>query len=126
MNKPLTAVALAGAAALALSGSALAAHKPAAAGGTTLNVKALATGLAFDTKSLKAKAGMVTIRLTNLSALKHDLAVESGEKVLAKTPLLAQGKTGSLTVKLKKGTYDFVCDVPGHEDAGMKGTLTVS
>lgn len=52
--------------------------------------------------------------------------IESGEKILAKTPLLATGKTGSFTISLKEGTYDFVCDVPGHEDAGMKGKLVVS
>lgn len=23
------------------------------------------------------------------------------------------------------GTYEFYCSVPGHKDAGMKGTLTV-
>ena len=40
--------------------------------------------------------------------------------------MLAMGKTGSLTVTLKQGSYDFVCDVPGHEDAGMKGKLVVS
>jgi hypothetical protein len=25
----------------------------------------------------------------------------------------------------KKGPYEFYCSVPGHEQAGMKGTLTV-
>jgi uncharacterized cupredoxin-like copper-binding protein len=28
-------------------------------------------------------------------------------------------------VNLKPGTYEFYCPVPGHEQAGMKGTLTV-
>ena len=26
---------------------------------------------------------------------------------------------------LKKGSYTFLCPVPGHAAAGMKGTLTV-
>jgi uncharacterized cupredoxin-like copper-binding protein len=28
-------------------------------------------------------------------------------------------------VTLKPGSYEFYCQVPGHEAAGMKGTLTV-
>ena len=126
MHKLLPTAAVAVAAAAALSGSALAAKAPASAGGTKLHLTAVANGLAFSTKSLKAKAGRITISLTNASALKHDLVIEQGEKVLARTPMLAKGKSGSLSVSLKKGSYDFVCDVPGHEDAGMKGTLTVS
>jgi uncharacterized cupredoxin-like copper-binding protein len=31
-----------------------------------------------------------------------------------------------VTANLKPGTYEFYCSVPGHEQAGMKGTLTVS
>jgi heme/copper-type cytochrome/quinol oxidase subunit 2 len=29
------------------------------------------------------------------------------------------------TVFVKPGTYEFICDLPGHRDAGMKGTLIV-
>jgi hypothetical protein len=28
-------------------------------------------------------------------------------------------------VNAPAGTYTFICDVPGHEEAGMVGTLTV-
>lgn len=127
MKKLAPALAVAGAVAAVAAGGAVAAPSQPAAhvGGTSLHVTALKNGLAFSTKALSAKAGSVTITLKNLSPLKHDLVLESGEKILAKTPLLAAGKTGSLTVTLKKGSYNFVCDVPGHEDAGMKGTLTV-
>ena len=34
--------------------------------------------------------------------------------------------TTTVVVNLKKGTYHFYCSVPGHEDAGMAGTLIVS
>ncbi|MCI0745971.1 MAG: cupredoxin domain-containing protein [Verrucomicrobia subdivision 3 bacterium] len=26
----------------------------------------------------------------------------------------------------KPGQYDFICDLPGHREAGMKGTLTIT
>ena len=34
--------------------------------------------------------------------------------------------TKKVTVTLKAGKYNFYCSVPGHEDAGMHGTLIVS
>lgn len=38
-----------------------------------------------------------------------------------------KGKTeGSVTFTPDKvGTFEYFCDVPGHREAGMKGTLTV-
>lgn len=37
------------------------------------------------------------------------------------------GKTGRLEfTPTEKGQYEFFCTVPGHKDAGMKGTLAVN
>ena len=35
------------------------------------------------------------------------------------------GGSKTLSVNLKPGTYTFFCEVPGHRQAGMYGTLTV-
>ncbi|MEK7422959.1 MAG: plastocyanin/azurin family copper-binding protein [Actinomycetota bacterium] len=41
-------------------------------------------------------------------------------------PTTEKGQSGLLRVALKKpGRYPFVCTVPGHIAAGMKGVLTV-
>jgi uncharacterized cupredoxin-like copper-binding protein len=40
-------------------------------------------------------------------------------------PTADAGATSSVTVDLKAGKYEFYCPVDGHEQAGMKGTLTV-
>ena len=40
-------------------------------------------------------------------------------------PIVGSGGTSTFTVTLKPGTYTFFCEVPGHEAAGMKGTLVV-
>lgn len=81
--------------------------------------------LAYDTKSLSAKAGNVSIDFTNSSSLPHNVTIKSssGEKV-GDTPTFTGGSK-TLSVSLKPGTYKFFCSVPGHRQAGMEGTLTV-
>jgi uncharacterized cupredoxin-like copper-binding protein len=39
--------------------------------------------------------------------------------------LIQPGQTTKLAVTLKKGSYPYLCTVPGHAEAGMKGTFTV-
>ena len=117
---------IAAATAAMLIGGAVAAPLALAAPSTTVvRVSALASGLKYNTKTLKAKAGSVTIVFTNLSHLRHNVRLEIGEKEYGGTKTVAHGTT-RVTLRLKKGTYHFYCSVPGHEDAGMSGTLTVS
>lgn len=81
--------------------------------------------LEYDTKSLSAKAGKVSVDFTNSSSLPHNVTIESsgGEQVGA-TPTFSGGSK-SVSVDLKPGTYKFFCSVPGHRQAGMEGALTV-
>ena len=83
--------------------------------------------LKFNTTTLSAKAGTVTITMDNPSSsgVPHGIAVE-GNGVDQDGTTVDPGGTSTVTVKLKPGTYSFYCPVPGHEAAGMKGTLTVS
>jgi uncharacterized cupredoxin-like copper-binding protein len=99
---------------------------PAAGATSALTLAADAGGqLKFDTKQLSAKAGRVTITLSNASPLEHNVAVAEGAKVLGGTPTFASGSR-RLTLTLKPGKYTFYCTVPGHRQAGMEGTLNVS
>jgi uncharacterized cupredoxin-like copper-binding protein len=70
-------------------------------------------------------AGTYTFKVRNDGKVPHDLVVE-GEGVDEKTPTLDGGKSGSLTVELKPGTYDVYCSIPGHKQLGMDTKLTVS
>jgi plastocyanin len=120
----------------AVTGSESAKPAPASAGavGTAPGGKATASTLAlaadpggqlrFDKQTLKAPAGKVTISFTNSSPSAHNVTVAQGSKVLGATPV----KTGAatLSVNLQPGTYTFYCAVPGHRQAGMQGTLTIS
>jgi uncharacterized cupredoxin-like copper-binding protein len=99
---------------------------PAPGVASTLSVAANPEGqLSFDTKSLSAKAGKVSIDFTNKSSLAHNLTVESSSgAVVGATPTF-EGASKTLAVTLKAGTYKFYCSVPGHRQAGMEGTITV-
>ncbi len=63
--------------------------------------------------------------MSNASPIEHDVAVAQGTTVLGQTPVFSGGSK-SVTLTLKPGKYTFYCTVPGHRQAGMEGTLTVS
>jgi plastocyanin len=94
-------------------------------GGETLKLAADKSALKFDKSSLTAKAGKVTLEMSNPSQLPHAVAIKgNGVDVDGKT--VGNGETSTASTDLKPGTYTFYCPVPGHEAAGMKGTLTVN
>jgi plastocyanin len=99
---------------------------PRARASTKLQLAANPTGLlSYDTKTLSATAGAVTIEMANMSPLEHNVTVAQGSTVLGATPTF-KGGSRALTIALKPGTYTFYCSVPGHRQAGMEGTLSVS
>jgi heme/copper-type cytochrome/quinol oxidase subunit 2 len=91
---------------------------------SALQLGVVGNQLAFDKKSLVARAGKVTIALTNSSAIPHDIAIK-GNGVDVKGAIVTSGGRSTVTPVLKPGTYTYYCSVPGHEQAGMRGTLTV-
>ena len=93
-------------------------------GGETLQLSAPENGdLKFDTDSLTAKAGSVTIEFDNPSSVPHAVEVE-GNGVEEETETVT-GDRASLSVDLEAGDYTFYCPVGNHRQAGMEGTLTV-
>lgn len=99
-----------------------AAEKPA---GETLELAADPTGaLAYDASSLDAKAGTVSINFTNDSSTPHDVVIEQGDQEIARTSIISESSE-TVTFDAKQGEYTFYCSVPGHEAAGMVGTLDV-
>lgn len=92
-----------------------------------VTISASKTGLAYDQKIVKAKAGKLTLVFKNPSMLPHNVVIEAaqGEKRFGNTKTITNSTT-SVVLNLKKGTYHFYCSVPGHEDAGMSGKLVVS
>ncbi len=78
----------------------------------------------FKPDKVTAPPGIIAIRLTNIETGTHDLVIRNvpGFQV----EVSGDGDTATKKVKLAKGKYEFYCTIPGHEEAGMKGTLTVS
>ena len=94
--------------------------RQAAAAATTVQVKGGEFFFKLSAKSI-AKPGKVTFVFRNVGHVKHDFKIN--RKV---TPLIRPGKTARLVVTFKKkGKYPYLCTVPGHAAAGMKGTFTV-
>jgi uncharacterized cupredoxin-like copper-binding protein len=91
--------------------------------------------LAFKlSKFSNLPTGATTFKVTNRGLGIHNfkictVAVKTTAKnacVGKATPLLKSGMSATLTVVLtKKGTYEYLCAVPGHAAAGMKGLLGV-
>ena len=89
-------------------------------------------GFTLSTKTVKH--GAVTFKFTNKGALPHDFKVCSSSKggsatscAGKATALVTPGSSATLTVTFAKaGSYEYLCTVPGHAAAGMKGDLKVT
>ncbi len=102
---------------------------------TVINVLAgKPSELAFKlSKFSNLPAGTFTFKVKDVGVAFHDFKICIVPTKTAKnacvgkaTKILKPGQTATLTVKLtKKGTYAFLCTVPGHAAAGMKGLLGV-
>lgn len=112
MNRPLVAVVL-------VTGSALAAAGVSSAASTVRVGAGDPSEFRFDLSG-KARPGAVTFRITNRGEVRHDFKI-AGKK----TRLIAPGRSATLKVRLKRRSYRYLCTVPGHADAGMRGTLRV-
>jgi mono/diheme cytochrome c family protein len=99
-------------------------NKVATEKGGTLTIPADPTGaLAFLYGKATASAGKVTFSMPNKAPIQHNISITG--PVNGKGPIVGTGGDSKFTATLKPGTYQFLCDVPGHAAAGMKGTLTV-
>lgn len=81
--------------------------------------------LKWDQATFTAQAGDVSFVVTNKSPLTHNFAVE-GNGIVAQSADFGANTTNTFTLKgLKAGTYQIVCNYPGHRAAGMVATLIV-
>ena len=89
-------------------------------------VKVTASEMRFDPSTITVPAGQVTFQVTNGGTIEHEFEIFKGDTVVDEVEGLVPGVTLPLTVTLQAGEYTYVCKLAGHEEAGMKGTLTVT
>jgi uncharacterized cupredoxin-like copper-binding protein len=99
------------------------------------------TEFAFSPMEITTKPGKLKLTLVNDGKVEHEIVVlktnqaagamkVSGGRVSESTSVgevseTAAGATKSTTLDLKAGKYVIVCNISGHYQAGMRGTLTV-
>lgn len=71
----------------------------------------------------KIKAGSVKFAIKNDGTIEHNFVIK---ELNLRVEGIQPGQSKEVSADLKPGTYTVVCDIPGHEEAGMKITVTVS
>ena len=90
------------------------------AAATTISVSGKEFSFHLSRTSI-SKPGTVAFTFRNVGTMAHDFKI--GGRTSA---LIGPHKTAKLTVTFhKKGRYSYLCTVPGHAQAGMKGVFTV-
>lgn len=93
-------------------------------------VKVVATELKFAPPTIQAKVGQpIKIVLDNKGAIEHDIAFPTvkADKPGASLKAVARaGQTATLEfTPTATGSYEYICTIPGHKEAGMKGKINV-
>ena len=91
-------------------------------GSTTGKIEIEAFDLGFKPAALTVPAaGTYEVSLKNTGSILHDLTFADGTKLSVDAGASATG-----TVAVPAAGITFICSVPGHADAGMKGAVTVA
>jgi nitrite reductase (NO-forming) len=85
----------------------------------SISVTAVDLGFTPNTFTVD-QPGRYQVTLENHGGIIHDLTFPDGTKVEANA-----GQSATATVDVPASGLSFICSIPGHSDAGMKGTISV-
>ncbi|MFZ4516559.1 MAG: plastocyanin/azurin family copper-binding protein [Acidimicrobiia bacterium] len=94
------------------------------AGSPVASIEIDAGNLFFKPNTITVPAGVVQITMKNVQSGVHTLLIRGVSGYMLEVS--GNGDTDTKKVDLKPGTYTYYCNIPGHEQAGMKGTMTVT
>jgi cytochrome c oxidase subunit 2 len=78
--------------------------------------------IAFNPNEFSIPANTdVTVTINNTGAAPHNFSIDD----LGIDVDTAPGQTSTVTINAPPGDYEYYCNVPGHREAGMVGTLHV-
>jgi plastocyanin len=78
----------------------------------------------FRPDRIDAAPGITEIELVGQGGL-HDFVFDDGKYPGYFLEVAGSSETDSLKIDLKPGKFVFYCNLPGHRQQGMEGTLTV-
>jgi nitrite reductase (NO-forming) len=91
-----------------------------AGGGGPIQIDAAING--FVPGSIEAHEGPIDVTIVNLDAFDHDFTIDELDVQL----VLGPNETVEGSFEADSGDYVFYCSIPGHREAGMEGTLSVT
>lgn len=81
----------------------------------------------IEPRPVKVRAGTVRFLVMNRGSVDHDFIIPSLQGHDAhEQHLINPGKTQTVELELKPGSYEAICTVPGHKEAGMTVMVEVS
>ena len=85
------------------------------------SLQVVSKGVAFEPTSLAAGKGRVTVAVRNSDLFWHTFTIDAAGVDVA----IPVGAVRQAAFDAAPGSYTFYCKIPGHAQAGMRGTLSV-
>ncbi len=76
---------------------------------------------AYSTTAITASSGRVSVSVSNLDLFWHTFTIDK----LGVNVALPVGSHRQITFNAPPGIYIFYCQIPGHRQGGMQGTITI-